>query len=141
MQADRQIGIARHKVGAYARRLSHHLDPVKPREDLFPEDTQLHLGDAVAHAAMDTKPERNMMAGALTVDAEGGHVFHGHVDGFSPGTGSEFALLPPENATGNFTKIVQRVPVRISLDGGDPAIGTLRAGLSAEVTVATGAAR
>lgn len=73
----------------------------------------------------------------LTVDADGDHVFHGRVDGFSPGTGSEFALLPPENATGNFTKIVQRVPVRIRLDAAAAAAGLLRAGLSAEVTVDT----
>jgi membrane fusion protein (multidrug efflux system) len=45
-----------------------------------------------------------------------GHAFTGHVDSFSPGSGSVFALLPPENATGNFTKIVQRVPVKILLD-------------------------
>jgi membrane fusion protein (multidrug efflux system) len=49
----------------------------------------------------------------IKVDAIGGHVFTGHVDSFSPGSGSVFALLPPENATGNFTKIVQRIPVKI----------------------------
>jgi membrane fusion protein (multidrug efflux system) len=49
----------------------------------------------------------------ITVDAIPGHKFQGHVDSFSPGTGSTFALLPPDNATGNFTKIVQRVPVKI----------------------------
>ena len=51
----------------------------------------------------------------FTVDAFGGHAFHGTVDSFSPGTGAQFALLPPENATGNFTKVVQRVPVKIRL--------------------------
>jgi membrane fusion protein (multidrug efflux system) len=49
----------------------------------------------------------------ITVDAIPGHTFEGHIDSFSPGTGSAFALLPPDNATGNFTKIVQRVPVKI----------------------------
>jgi membrane fusion protein (multidrug efflux system) len=49
----------------------------------------------------------------ITVDAIPGKTFDGHVDSFSPGTGSTFALLPPDNATGNFTKIVQRVPVKI----------------------------
>jgi membrane fusion protein (multidrug efflux system) len=53
----------------------------------------------------------------IRVDALSDSIIHGRVDSFSPGTGSEFALLPPENATGNFTKIVQRVPVRIRLEG------------------------
>jgi membrane fusion protein (multidrug efflux system) len=74
---------------------------------------------------------------AFTLDAFGGHEFHGRVESFAPGTGAQFALLPPENATGNFTKVVQRVPVRIGLDASDPLIGKLRPGLSAEVTVDT----
>ena len=71
----------------------------------------------------------------FTIDAFGDHVFHGHIVSFAPGTGSQFALLPPENATGNFTKVVQRVPVKIALDPGDPLIAKLRPGLSAEATV------
>jgi membrane fusion protein (multidrug efflux system) len=51
----------------------------------------------------------------IEVDAIGGHVFQGHVESFAPGTGAKFSLLPPDNATGNFTKIVQRVPVKILL--------------------------
>jgi len=74
---------------------------------------------------------------SFTVDAFGDHVFHGVIDSFAPGTGSQFALLPPENATGNFTKIVQRVPVRIALDGHDPLIARLRPGLSADAVVDT----
>lgn len=62
----------------------------------------------------------------------------GHVDSWSPGTGSTFALLPPDNATGNFTKVVQRIPVKIVLDP-NPALGTLvRPGLSVEATIDTG---
>jgi membrane fusion protein (multidrug efflux system) len=62
----------------------------------------------------------------------------GRVDSWSPGTGSTFALLPPDNATGNFTKVVQRVPVKIVLDP-NPALGTLvRPGLSVEATIDTG---
>jgi membrane fusion protein, multidrug efflux system len=53
---------------------------------------------------------------SVSVDAISGHTFTGRIDSFSPGSGSIFALLPPENATGNFTKIVQRVPVKIVLD-------------------------
>lgn len=61
--------------------------------------------------------------------------YDGQIDSLSAGTGATFALLPPENATGNFTKIVQRVPVRISLPDDAALIGLLRAGLSVEVTV------
>jgi membrane fusion protein (multidrug efflux system) len=71
------------------------------------------------------------------VDEISGHVFTGHIDSFSPGSGSVFALLPPENATGNFTKIVQRVPVKIVLDR-DSARGyeqRLVPGLSVETDV------
>ncbi len=74
---------------------------------------------------------------SVTADADAGHVFHGEVDGFSPGTGSQFALLPSENATGNFTKIEQRVPVRIRLEDSEHALRRLRAGLSVEVSVDT----
>jgi len=77
------------------------------------------------------------MQARFTIDALGDHVFHGRIDSFAPGTGSQFALLPPENATGNFTKIVQRVPVKITLDSGDPMIARLRPGLSAEATIDT----
>ena len=66
----------------------------------------------------------------FTVDAFGDHVFRGRIDSFAPGTGAQFALLPPENATGNFTKIVQRVPVRIRVEGDAIRQGALRPGLS-----------
>ena len=72
---------------------------------------------------------------SFTVDALPGHVFGGTVASLAPGTGSQFALLPPENATGNFTKIVQRVPVRIALDAADPLLDRLRPGLSVEASV------
>lgn len=74
----------------------------------------------------------------LTVDAFPDLALRGHVDSWSPGTGSTFALLPPDNATGNFTKVVQRVPVKIVLDA-NPALGTLvRPGMSVEATIDTG---
>jgi membrane fusion protein (multidrug efflux system) len=74
-------------------------------------------------------------AASVKVDALPGRTFSGHVDSLSPGSGSEFALLPFQPGTGNFTKIVQRVPVRIALDPGQPGLDALRPGLSAEVTV------
>ncbi|RZJ88808.1 MAG: HlyD family secretion protein, partial [Brevundimonas sp.] len=70
----------------------------------------------------------------ITADAFPGQRLHGRIDSFSPATGSEFALIPVENATGNFTKITQRLPVRIVVDHGAGA-PALRPGLSVEVKV------
>jgi membrane fusion protein, multidrug efflux system len=73
----------------------------------------------------------------VTVDAFPGQVLHGYVDSWSPASGAEFALLPPDNATGNFTKVVQRIPVKIVLDH-DPAIADLlRPGMSVIATIDT----
>jgi membrane fusion protein (multidrug efflux system) len=66
----------------------------------------------------------------IRVDACPGVLFKGKVDQIAPASGSQFALLPPDNATGNFTKIVQRVPVKIVLDSGQPMMEQLRPGLS-----------
>jgi membrane fusion protein (multidrug efflux system) len=75
----------------------------------------------------------------VRIDTFPGVVLHGHVASWSPGTGSQFALLPPDNATGNFTKVVQRIPVRIDLDD-DGGLGErLRPGMSVEATVHTDA--
>jgi len=74
------------------------------------------------------------------IDTFPGRVFHGKVEQFSPASGSQFALLPPDNATGNFTKVVQRVPVKIVLFSGQPYLDRLRPGFSAVVTVHTGKA-
>jgi membrane fusion protein (multidrug efflux system) len=79
-------------------------------------------------------------AASVTADVLPGHRFHGHVLSLSPGTGAVFSVIPPENATGNFTKIVQRVPVRILLDG-DDRLSLLRPGLSTTVSVDTRADR
>ena len=71
----------------------------------------------------------------MSVDSLSGMKLAGHVDSLAGGTGSRFSLLPPDNASGNFTKVVQRVPVLIRLE---PHPGLeLRPGLSANVTVST----
>jgi membrane fusion protein, multidrug efflux system len=67
----------------------------------------------------------------------GSYIFHGHVKGMSAGTGAAFALLPAQNASGNWIKVVQRVPVRIQIDDADLVKSPLRVGLSATVTVDT----
>ena len=66
----------------------------------------------------------------IEVDMFPGQVVHGHVDSIAPASGQEFALLPPDNATGNFTKVVQRIPVRIALDTGKNPRIELRPGMS-----------
>ena len=71
----------------------------------------------------------------VVLDAYPGRVFEGQVQGVAPASGALFSLLPPENATGNFTKIVQRFPVRISVQVPDEARGLLRPGMSVVATV------
>ena len=73
----------------------------------------------------------------IAVDTFPGTVVHGYVDSVAPASGQQFALLPPDNATGNFTKIVQRIPVKIALDEADPLAGRLRPGMSVEPTINT----
>jgi membrane fusion protein (multidrug efflux system) len=71
----------------------------------------------------------------VRVDALPGGALHGHIDSFQRGTGSSFALLPPENATGNFVKVVQRIPVKIVVDGPAEALRMIAPGMSVEATV------
>ena len=73
----------------------------------------------------------------VSVDAYPDHPLAGRIDSFAPASGAQFSLLPPDNATGNFTKIVQRVPVRIALPREGPLARLLRPGLSVTVTVDT----
>jgi len=74
-------------------------------------------------------------AADIKIDAFPGALLHGKVVEIAPASGSQFALLPPDNATGNFTKVVQRLPVKIALDPGHPLQGRLRPGFSVIVTV------
>ncbi|MES1151896.1 MAG: HlyD family secretion protein [Dongia sp.] len=82
----------------------------------------------LTHVAVGQKAE-------VTVDTFPHVVIHGTVAGISPASGSQFALLPPDNATGNFTKVVQRLAVKIVLDADNPLAGKLRPGMSAVATV------
>ena len=124
---DGVIGNRRARVGAYAAAGTQLLSVV-PATGLwvdanFKEDQlqHMHPGQAVT----------------IEADVLPGQIFHGHLDSLAPATGSQFSVLPPENATGNFTKIVQRVPVRVYLDGEDGHLGKLRPGLSVIAEVDT----
>jgi membrane fusion protein (multidrug efflux system) len=122
------------RVGDRAVRVGQYVQPgtrlltIVPVQDLYLEanfkETQIGLMRAGQPAT-------------IHVDALSGADLHGTVASFAPGTGSEFALLPPQNATGNFTKIVQRVPVRIHVDAGGEARKVLVPGLSVTVRVDT----
>jgi membrane fusion protein (multidrug efflux system) len=74
----------------------------------------------------------------IDVDAFPNHVFKGTIGSLSPGTGAQFAILPPQNATGNFVKVVQRVPVRVYFDSHDKYVQKLKAGMSAYTSIDTG---
>jgi membrane fusion protein (multidrug efflux system) len=71
----------------------------------------------------------------IRADAYAGRVFTGSVESLSPATGAKFSLLPPDNATGNFTKVVQRIPVRIRIEGPVDTLHPLRPGMSVDVTI------
>jgi membrane fusion protein (multidrug efflux system) len=73
----------------------------------------------------------------IAVDMFPGQVVHGRVDSIAPASGQEFALLPPDNATGNFTKVVQRIPVKIALEGNNSSLVELRPGMSVIPTIET----
>jgi membrane fusion protein (multidrug efflux system) len=97
-------------------------------------------GDVWIQANFKETQLTNMQQGDvadITIDTFPGVVLHGKVAEISPASGSQFALLPPDNATGNFTKVVQRIPVKIVLNPGHPLQGRLRPGFSAEVTIHT----
>jgi membrane fusion protein (multidrug efflux system) len=103
--------------------------------------TIIPLGDLWVDANFKESQLRHIRIGqpvGIESDLYGGEVeFHGHVIGLAPGTGAAFALLPPQNASGNWIKVVQRVPVRISLDPAELAKHPLRVGLSTSVNVDT----
>lgn len=124
---DGVIGNRRARVGAYAQAGSQQLSVV-PASGLwvdanFKEDQLSHM-----------VPGQRVI---IHADVLAGQTFHGHLDSLAPASGSQFSVLPPENATGNFTKIVQRVPVRILLDPADGVLGHLRPGLSVTAEVDT----
>jgi membrane fusion protein (multidrug efflux system) len=113
------------QVGAYAA-VGTQLLSVVPAQGLwvdanFKEDQLAHM-----------HPGQNVN---IHADVLPGVIFHGQVASLSPATGAQFSVLPAENATGNFTRIVQRVPVRIALLGDASRLGQLRPGLSVRVDV------
>ena len=93
-------------------------------------DGQLQGDAADAGASPDSAVE-------ITVDSFPNEKLHGRVERIAPASGSQFALLPPDNATGNFTKVVQRIPVRIQLDENQPLLQRLLPGMSVVTSIHT----
>ncbi|HZU63188.1 MAG TPA: HlyD family secretion protein, partial [Novosphingobium sp.] len=120
-------------VGQRALRLGQYADIGMPLLALVP------MAPYVVANYKETQIDRIRPGQPVTVavDALGGAVLTGRVDSFAPASGAQFALLPPDNATGNFTKIVQRMPLRIRLDAGQARLGALRPGMSVETSVDT----
>jgi membrane fusion protein (multidrug efflux system) len=124
---DGYIGNRAARVGAYAASGAYLLSVI-PAHDLWVDAN--FKEDQVARM----RPGQPV---SVVADALPGKTFRGHVASLAPGTGAIFSIIPPENATGNFTKIVQRVPVRIALYDADAQLGDLRPGLSTTVSVDT----
>jgi membrane fusion protein (multidrug efflux system) len=98
------------------------------------------LGDVWVVANFKETQLRDVTTGQsarVEVDALGGREFKGHVDSIAAATGAKFSLLPPENATGNYVKVVQRVPVKIVFDPGQDPEHRLRPGMSVMPTIYT----
>jgi membrane fusion protein (multidrug efflux system) len=110
---------------------------VQPGQQLF---VVVQLSDVWVIGNFKETQMRNVRPGdpvEIRVDTYPGRVFAGEVESVSPATGAKFSLLPPDNATGNFTKVVQRIPVKIRLVQGNDPQTPLRPGMSARVTVKT----
>lgn len=119
-------------VGARGVRVGQYVRPGANLLSIVP------LGDAYVVANFKETQVARMRIGQrvlIKADAFGAKTIPGKIESFSPATGSEFALIPVENATGNFTKIVQRVPVKIAVDRSNPLGAALRPGLSIDVRV------
>ena len=110
-------------------------DYVQPGSRLLVVNPLDHLYVTANFKETQTARMLNGQVARVKIDALPGVTLKAHVESFAPGTGSEFALLPFEPGVGNFTKIVQRVPVRLRFDPGQPELAKLRPGLSAKVTV------
>jgi membrane fusion protein (multidrug efflux system) len=108
---------------------------VQPGEPLMADVPTQHLYAVANFKETQLTYVRVGQKATIEADIYPGHIYRGHIDSISMGTGAAFSLLPPENATGNWVKVVQRIPVKIVLDDEPPADKPLRLGLSVETAV------
>ncbi|WP_343711077.1 HlyD family secretion protein [Kosakonia radicincitans] len=124
---DGQLGQISVRLGAYVTAGTHLTSLVPSQRWVIANLKETQLADVVVG-----QPVR------FTVDALDGRSYHGRVESLSPATGVEFSAISPDNATGNFVKIAQRIPVRIQVEGNDDDIARLRPGMSVQVYIDTG---
>ncbi len=110
------------------------VQPGQPLMSVVPLDDIWVVANLKETEIREIRPGRRA---EIEVDSYPGRRFQGHVESLSPATGAKFSLLPPDNATGNFTKVVQRIPVRIRLDGPPDPQHPLRPGMSVKAIVTT----
>jgi len=108
---------------------------VQPGEPLMADVPTQHLYVIANFKETQLTYVRVGQKATFEADIYPGYTYHGHVDSISMGTGAAFSLLPPENATGNWVKVVQRIPVKIVLDEDAPADKPLRLGLSVDTAI------
>ncbi|WP_315763224.1 MULTISPECIES: HlyD family secretion protein [unclassified Bradyrhizobium] len=148
-QAEAALGIAQRNLDHTVMRAP--IDGIATQVDqiqlgrFLPAGTPVFSVIDVANPWVDANPKESDFTHVavgqpveLDVDAFPNHAFKGTIGSLSPGTGAQFAILPPQNATGNFVKVVQRVPVRIYFDKNDKYVAKLKAGMSVNVSIDTG---
>jgi membrane fusion protein (multidrug efflux system) len=125
-------------VGQRAVRVGAYVTPGSPLLAVVPLQQAYVLANFQETQLTEVRPGQ---AADIRVDTFPGVVLHGTVESLAPATGVTFAAIAPDNATGNFTKVVQRIPVKIVLQPGQRALDSLRAGMSVEATIHTSGAR
>ncbi len=120
-------------IGQRAARVGAYVGPGSPLMAIVPNEVYVIANYKEVQLEGVTPGQRV----EVEVDALGGGVLKGRVESFAPASGAQFALLPPDNATGNFTKIVQRIPVRIAVDADQPKLSSLRPGMSVVASINT----
>ncbi|OAJ53737.1 efflux transporter periplasmic adaptor subunit [Paraburkholderia ginsengiterrae] len=123
------------KVGRRSARVGAYVTTGTPLLAIVPLSEAYVLANFQENQLTNMRPRQTVR---ITVDSLPGVVIQGHVDSLAPATGLSFAPIAPDNATGNFTKVVQRVPVKITIDPGQQAASELSVGLSVETEVAVG---
>lgn len=121
------------RIGQRSVRVGHYVEAGTPLMAIVPAETYVIAN----YKETQTCRIRTGQSVRISVDAFGGATLHGHVESLAPASGAQFALLPPDNATGNFTKIVQRMPLRIRIDPGQREAADLRPGMSVETSIDT----
>ncbi|MBO9726544.1 MAG: HlyD family secretion protein [Novosphingobium sp.] len=121
------------RIGQRSLRAGHYVEAGTPLMAIVPAETYV----VANYKETQTYRIRARQSVRISVDALGGTVLRGHVESLAPASGAQFALLPPDNATGNFTKIVQRMPLRIRIDPGQREAAHLRPGMSVETSIDT----